>query len=123
MQTRNRDLINAEIVHVYNTSKCLYDEKSVQRALDSMAEKITDKLKNTYPLVISVMSGAIVPTGQLLPRLNFHLETDYVHVTRYGNKTNGGKLSWIAKPHVPLEDRTVLIIDDILDGGVTMDSV
>ena len=40
--------------------------------------------KDRYPLVLSVMGGAVVFAGQLLPLLRFPLEFDYIHVTRYG---------------------------------------
>src|SRR5206468_1315254 len=61
--------------------------------------------------------------GNLLPRLDFHLEVDYVHATRYAGEIQGGALEWKVRPSVNLKDRTVLVVDDILDGGVTLAAI
>jgi hypoxanthine phosphoribosyltransferase len=69
------------------------------------------------------MVGGLIPAGNLLPRLDFPLEVDYIHATRYGNEMQGGELNWIVRPDISLEDRTVLIVDDILDGGITLAAI
>ena len=61
--------------------------------------------------------------GHLLTRLQFPLEIDYIHATRYGKNTYGSELFWKVKPNLDLNDRYVLIIDDILDGGVTLAAI
>ena len=63
-----------------------------------MADEISAALRDTHPLVLSVMGGAVVVTGQLLPQLAFPLDFDYLHATRYGDTTAGGELSWIVAP-------------------------
>jgi hypoxanthine phosphoribosyltransferase len=69
------------------------------------------------------MGGAVVFTGQLLPQLCFPLDFDYLHVTRYGDVTQGGKLQWIVEPRAPVAGRVVLVLDDILDEGVTLAAI
>jgi hypoxanthine phosphoribosyltransferase len=69
------------------------------------------------------MGGAVVFAGQLLPKLDFPLEFDYLHVSRYGAKTSGGKLHWKVEPSDSVRDRAVLVIDDILDEGETMNAI
>ena len=59
-----------------------------------MAADITMQLSGKYPLVLSVMGGAVVFTGQLLPLLEFPLNFDYLHVSRYDNEIQGGKINW-----------------------------
>ena len=68
--------------------------EQVQAALCRIARQINDALADTHPLVLSVMGGAVVFTGQLLPLLNFPLDFDYVHVSRYGGATQGGEMCW-----------------------------
>jgi hypoxanthine phosphoribosyltransferase len=48
--------------------------------------------------VLAVMGGAVVFTGALLPQLDFPLDFDYLHVTRYGDVTVGGRLHWVVEP-------------------------
>ena len=69
------------------------------------------------------MSGGVPFAGQLMTQLNFPLEFDYMHVTRYGQETSGGALSWRSAPWTSVKDRTVLILDDILDEGVTLAAI
>jgi hypoxanthine phosphoribosyltransferase len=89
-------------------------------AVRRVAEEISSRLAGANPLVLAVMGGAVVFTGQLLPQLAFPLDFDYLHVTRYGDATSGGTLSWLVEPRMPVVGRIVLVVDDILDEGETM---
>jgi hypoxanthine phosphoribosyltransferase len=113
----------AEARGILNSSDILFSAEEVSIAVDRMAVEITAKLGETYPLVLSVMGGAVVFTGQLLPRLQFPLDFDYVHVSRYGDKTHGGELVWKQAPKEDVQDRVVLVLDDILDEGHTMAAI
>lgn len=88
--------------------------------MDKMAQNMTQVLATTNPLFLCVVIGGIVTLGNLLPRLYFPLEVDYIHATRYRNALEGGQLQWRAEPHCSLEGRTVVIVDDILDTGLTL---
>lgn len=101
----------------------LYTEREISNALDDLAEGISQRLQNKYPLCLSVMIGGLIPTGQLLPRLNFPLEIDYIHASRYRGNTSGSDLHWIKYPNISLENRSILVIDDILDEGLTLQAI
>lgn len=109
--------------NVLKKAECLYDMKAIEKALDNMAQAITEKLADKNPLIICVMIGALIPTGYLLTRLNFPLEVDYIHATRYRGATRGGDLHWLVEPRQSLKNRTVLIVDDIMDGGLTLAAI
>lgn len=109
-----------KIKEVYEKSSCLFTTKEVEAALDRLAINITAELEDKNPILLCVMIGGMVPMGNLLPRLDFPMEIDYVHATRYRGEITGGELHWKVKPSVSLKDRTVLVVDDILDGGVTL---
>lgn len=112
-----------KIYEVLDKATCLHDMNDINEALDRMAIAITDKLKDSNPLVLSVMIGALIPTGHLLTRLSFPLEVDYIHATRYRGTTRGGDLHWLVEPRQSLKGRTVLIVDDVLDGGLTLAAI
>lgn len=101
----------------------IHSEQAVQVALEQMAGEIRQRLAESYPLVLCVMTGGVVFCGQLLTQLDFPLDFDYLHATRYGPETQGGKISWRTAPWTPVKDRTVLVVDDILDEGVTLAAV
>jgi hypoxanthine phosphoribosyltransferase len=85
-----------------------------------MAAAITGTLGETLPVVLCVLNGGIIPTGHLLTRLGFPLETGYLHASRYRGKTSGADMHWRCEPSIELRGRTVLIVDDILDEGLTL---
>lgn len=111
------------IREVYRTATCLYRREEVDAALDRMAFDIHNTLENENPLFLCVMVGGLIPTGHLLTRIDFPLELDYVHATRYQGKTTGAELIWKNKPSTSLKGRTILVLDDILDGGVTLQEI
>lgn len=112
-----------DIREVFSKATCLYSKTEVDAALDRMATEISYKLSHSNPIFLCVVVGGIVALGNLLPRLDFPLEVDYVHATRYRNTTVGKEISWKAKPECELAGRTVILVDDILDGGITLQAV
>lgn len=111
------------IQQVYDEADCLFSAEQVTAALDDIAKRITTKHHNNNPLVLCVMNGGLIVTGELLLRLNFPLEQDYLHATRYRGETQGGELEWLAEPKHSLKDRHVLVVDDILDEGYTLAAI
>lgn len=104
-------------------AELLYSAEVVQAAIRRVAADITARLGQRYPLVLSVMGGAVVFSGQLLPLLRFPLDFDYVHASRYGNATTGSELVWKVMPGESVKGRVVLVLDDILDQGHTLAAI
>lgn len=104
-------------------AECLYNLDDINVALDRMASEITAKLKDSNPIILCVMTGALIPTGHLVSRLNFPLVIDYVHATRYRGAVRGGDLHWLVEPRNSLKDRSIVVVDDILDGGLTLAAI
>ena len=98
-------------------------EAEVQAAIARLATQIDERLRDAYPVVLVAMGGAVVFAGQLLPRLRFPLDLDYVHATRYGSATQGGGLAWRVNPPEGVRGRAVLVLGDILDGGQTLRAI
>lgn len=117
-------LTDAELIQqVRDEAVCLYDMVQIDKALDNMAAKINGELKDSCPIIMCVMNGGMIPMGKLLTRFDFILEVDYLHATRYHNETSGSDLEWKSEPRLDIKDRTVLVVDDILDEGITLHSI
>src|SRR6266850_5771371 len=97
--------------------------EEVQGAVKRIAVDIEKRLAKAYPLVLAVMGGAVVFAGQLLPLLRFPLDFDYIHASRYGAATRGAGVDWKVSPPGLVGGRTVLVLDDILDHGETMNAI
>jgi len=108
---------------VWSRAELLHSEEAVEAALDTMAQQIRRRLSESDPLLLPIMVGGMVMAGKLLPRLRFPLRLDYIHATRYRGQTRGGELHWIQHPHQPLTGQTVLLLDDILDEGITLAAI
>lgn len=109
-----------EIKTVRENADLLFSKAQVEAALDSMALQINQLLADRDVLVLCVMNGGLVVAGQLLTRLTMPLTVDAINASRYQNQTVGSEIEWITKPRTSLKNRTVLLIDDILDAGITL---
>ncbi|TBR44998.1 hypoxanthine-guanine phosphoribosyltransferase [Marinomonas agarivorans] len=112
-----------ELNQVLQQADCLVSEAQLNTALDKMAAAITEDLADKVPLVVCVMNGGLIPAAALLSRLTFPMELDYIHATRYGMETEGQELEWISYPQISVQNRHILIIDDIFDQGNTLQAI
>lgn len=98
--------------------------EQVQSAVRNVAERLNARFaqqgEDSFPLVLGVMGGAVVFTGHLLTQLDFPLEFDYIHVSRYGDEDQGGQIVWKVIPRQNVAGRTIVVVDDILDEGETL---
>ena len=104
-------------------SEILFSAEMVDAATSRVAREINRDFADMNPLVLSVMGGAVVFTGQLLPQLDFPLDFDIVQASRYGDKTVGAQLTWRVAPRDNIVGRHVIILDDILDEGITLAAI
>jgi hypoxanthine phosphoribosyltransferase len=112
-----------EAQKIFDEADLLCSAEASALAVRRVAAEVSARLADANPLVLAVMGGAVVFTGTLLPQLAFPLDFDYLHVTRYGDVTTGGELAWIVEPRADVAGRVVLVLDDILDEGVTMAAI
>ncbi|MCG1038297.1 MULTISPECIES: hypoxanthine-guanine phosphoribosyltransferase [Burkholderiaceae] len=112
-----------EALDIFRHSEEIVPSADVAASIQRMAVAIRDAMSDEFPLVLSVMGGAAVFTGMLLPHLDFPLEFDYIHLTRYRNTTRSHDMQWRVAPAESVKDRVVLVLDDILDEGETMAAI
>jgi hypoxanthine phosphoribosyltransferase len=112
-----------EAQKLLDDAELLTSADEVKRAVARLAQEISAELKGEFPVVLAVMGGAAVFTGHLLPLLNFPLEFGAIEVTRYGNTTQGREITWRLAPKDNVKGRIVLVVDDILDEGITLSAI
>jgi hypoxanthine phosphoribosyltransferase len=111
------------LIRIRDSAEQLYSQEEVERALDRLAARIATDIGDTDPLLISVMTGGLVTSSELFTRLQCPVQLDYLHATRYDGTRGGEKLKWITRPSQSLVGRTVLVVDDILDEGLTLEAI
>ncbi len=112
-----------ESQEVKKQADCLFNKKQVYLAIEMLAKDITQVLADSNPIVVAIMNGGMISMGLLLPELDFPMQVDYLHATRYRDKTSGGELQWLVNPSIDFSGRTILLIDDIHDEGITLDKI
>lgn len=110
------------VIQAREQAELLFGRADVVAAIDRLAVRLNVAFADADPLLVCVMKGAVPFTGALMQRLPFALEMDYVHVTRYRDRTIGGELEWRSTtPDV--SGRVVLLVDDVLDRGTTLQAL
>ncbi len=112
-----------ELRRLLQRAELVYDRDSVETAIEKLAKRLADRLEGTAPLVLCVMQGGLMFTGKIMSMLPLDAEFDYIHATRYRDRTRGDALEWLAYPKKRLDNRTVLLLDDILDQGYTLSAI
>lgn len=125
MNINNSLALSAEAQHILDGAELIYSAEQIEDAVNQLALDINRQLSQTEQpvIVMPVMNGGLILSGHLITRLKFPLLIDYLHATRYRDTTAGNELQWKAKPNQSLKGRTLLIIDDILDEGFTLEAV
>ncbi len=112
-----------EALRLLDEADPLFSADECRTAVERMAREISGALSGEFPVVLGVMGGAAVFIGQLLPLLHFPLEFGAIEVTRYNNDIQGREITWRLPPRDNVRDRVVLVVDDILDEGITLAAI
>lgn len=104
-------------------SSIVFSEIEIKNAITTIADQVNHTIKSDEIYILCVMNGALIFAGQLIPLLKKSCVISYIHATRYDNALLGGEIHWIANPPPDIKDKTVLILDDILDEGITLSEI
>ena len=112
-----------DALDIHQSSRLLFKQEEIDIGIAQMAVELSEKISESYPLVLCVMNGGLYITGQLMRHWQFPLTLDYVHATRYRLSTLGPDVVWKAYPQNDIKDRHVVIVDDIFDQGFTLEEI
>jgi hypoxanthine phosphoribosyltransferase len=104
-------------------STVLFNREEVADAVQKMADEINEFYGDQPLILISVLTGAIIPAAWLITKLKMPIQMDFVHATRYRGGLYGAELEYRVPPRLDLEDKAVLIVDDIFDEGNTLAAI
>ena len=99
--------------------KIIFDEKQIDNIISNVSSKINNDYKNKEPLFIGLLKGAIPFMTDLVKKINLKCFVDYIKVSSYNGSESTGNIN--INGHIPnVKDKDIIIIDDILDTGLTL---
>lgn len=102
-------------------SEVLYTEEQLQSRLAEMAREIERDYAGKEVLIVGVLKGAVIVISDLIRELKFHAHIDFMAVSSYGASTQSSGVVRIVKDlDADLRGKHVLIVEDIIDSGLTL---
>jgi hypoxanthine phosphoribosyltransferase len=93
------------------------DELTLQERVRELGREVTGELEDSDPVVVGVLKGSVPFLTDLTRHLPPTIEIDFLNLTRFGRE---GRVSVAMDLSVPIEGRSVLIVEDIVDTGLTL---
>lgn len=103
-------------------SDVVFTASEVNAAINCMAIQLQQSVNAESVVLLCVMRGGLYLAGQLMSRLSLPARLDYLQANRYQG-TAGHEIVWSKQPELDLAGQTVIVLDDILDEGVTLAAV
>ena len=116
----DRQQLLQEVIEVRQTADLVFHQQEIEQAISRMAVQLHDAMHDVVPVMLCVMNGGLMVMAELLKCYPGNVQLDYIHVARYRDQTVGGSLHWHKEPELSLQGRQVVIVDDILDEGCTL---
>ncbi len=99
----------------------LFTRSDIEERIGQLGAEIGREYRDKNPLVIGVLKGSFVFMSDLVRRLDFPLEIEFVRLSSYGSgQETCGKVKMLSPLCTPVKDRHVLVVEDIVDTGITL---
>ena len=104
--------------------KILFSEQDIEKLVKRIGEQISSDYKDKKLLLVSVLKGSVVFMADLMRSITIPCEIDFMVVSSYGNGTKtSGNIKIIKDLNIDIKDYDLLIVEDILDSGVTLSTL
>ena len=95
-------------------------ESEILKRVDAVAQRINHDLKGKNPLFLPVLNGSFMFAADLMKRITIPCEISFVKLASYQGTTSTGKVTEVIGINEDLSGRTVVIVEDIVESGLTM---
>jgi hypoxanthine phosphoribosyltransferase len=104
--------------------KLLYTRKEISSVVKRLSSQISDDFRGKDLLIIGVLKGALIFLADMVRELTIPAEIDFISLSSYGNETmSSGHIRIAAQPTAPVTGRHLLIIEDIVDTGLCVETL
>jgi len=99
----------------------LFSREEIEVTVNTLAAEISNDYRGKHPILIGILKGSFVFMADLIRRLDFPLEVDFIRLSSYGRgRASPGKIKVVQGLRSPIKGRDVLVIEDIVDTGLTI---
>lgn len=106
-----------------DVKKILISEEEIIKRCSELGEELTKEYDGKNPLVIGLLKGSVPFIGDLVKYVDCELELDYMDVSSYHGAVSTGEVKIIKDLDTSVKNRHVLIVEDIIDTGLTLSKV
>ena len=112
----------SKALEILENSSIIFGQDLLYQRIKELGQSIEAEITDEIPVFLSVMNGGMFFSAMLLMQIKKPLIADYIHASRYGDATIGAShITWYRQPKAEdIKDKTVYIVDDILDEGHTL---
>ncbi len=96
------------------------DASDIDVKIDEIADAIREDYHDKFPMFLVIMNGAFIYAADLLRKLNFPCELNFIRIKSYHGTSTTGKVDIYMPPNISFKDRHIIILEDIVDTGNTM---
>src|ERR1700682_2519614 len=102
----------------------LITKQQIDQRVAELGRQITADFKGSNPIALCVLKGAVFFCSDLMRNINLDMALDFIQVSSYGNeKYSSGVVTILKEPQLDMHGRAVLIVEDIIDSGLSMREV
>lgn len=104
------------------TKRLVLSQQQIQDRVKELAARISRDYAGQDLILVGVLKGVFIFLADLVRALDYPVQVDFVRLSSYGkSSTSSGEVRISQDVHLPLEGRHVLVVEDIVDAGLTLD--
>ena len=99
------------------------NEEKIQKEISRLAKRMNDELKDEDVLFIAILNGAFMFASDLFKQIDLHAQITFVKMASYEGTVSSGNVKRLIGINEDLRGKTVVVLEDIVDTGITMESI
>jgi len=103
--------------------KVLISEEQIKTRIQEMAAELNKEYAGKDPVIVGVLKGVVVFYADMVRALDFHCQMDFMCISSYSGTSTTGQIKFIKDLNVDIRGRHVLLLEDIVDSGLTLSKV